>query len=110
MVRIVSLLLLMGTFAVLAAETNEVKEAYAPVVISKSAEPQLEGMKREEQSPETRAQADLDLVRTLRFQKALQLAEKQAEDLLAETYPPDIRRQAMLEAAYIAADLEQMAK
>jgi TolA-binding protein len=112
MVRIASLLLLMGNLAVSAAETNEVKETpvAVPVEVSKTVEPQLDGMKREEQSPEAKAQADLELVRTLRFQKALQLAEKQAEDLLAETYPPDIRRQAMLESAYIAADLEQMSK
>src|SRR5436190_23521499 len=112
MVRIASLLLLMGNLAVSPAETNEVKETpvAVPVEVSKTVEPQRDGMKREEQSPEAKAQADLELVRTLRFQKALQLAEKQAEDLLAETYPPDIRRQAMLESAYIAADLEQMSK
>jgi len=108
MFRIASLLLL--SFTISASETNAVKDAHAPAEVARPVEPQLEGIKNEEQSPEAKAQAELELLRTLRFQKSLQLAEKQAEDLLADTYPPEIRRQAMLEAAYIAMDLDQNAK
>ena len=114
MLRIASLLLLVGTLAVPASEPK--KETHAPAEAPKSAAPKaaepakIEEHKSEEKSPEEKAQADLELVRTLRFQKALQLAEKQAADLLDDKTPPDIRRQAMLEAAYVATDLEQLAK
>lgn len=112
MLRIASLLLLLGNVAVFAAEPNAAKETPAPLAAPapKPSEPvKLEGVKDEKTSA-AKAQADLELVRTLRFQKALQLAEKQAEDLLDEKNPPEIRRQALLECAYVATELDQAAK
>jgi TolA-binding protein len=111
MVRIASLLLLMGTLVVTASEPAKETHAAAEAPKVKAAEPVVaEKNKDDEKSPEAKAQADLELLRTLRFQKALQLAEKQAADLLDEKNPPEIRRQAMLEAAYIATDMEQLTK
>lgn len=54
--------------------------------------------------------AKLDLVRTLRFQKSYELAEKQAGDLTSEENPPEIRRLAMLELAYVAQDSGALSK
>jgi tetratricopeptide (TPR) repeat protein len=107
MLRIVCLFLLLGNFLALSAsETNE-----ATATPAKAAPEEHEGAKKtDDKSPEARAQADLELVRTLRFQKALQLADKQAQDLLGEENPPEIRRQALLEVAYVATDAEELAK
>lgn len=52
----------------------------------------------------------LELVRTLRFQKSFELAEKQAKELVTEEQPAEIRRLAMLELAYIAQDSSQLAR
>jgi tetratricopeptide (TPR) repeat protein len=54
--------------------------------------------------------AKLDLVRTLRFQKSYELAEKQGRDLLSEENPPEIRRLALLEIASIAQDSAQLSR
>jgi tetratricopeptide (TPR) repeat protein len=54
--------------------------------------------------------AKLDLVRTLRFQKSFDLAEKQAGDLTSEENPAEIRRLAMLELAYVAQDSGALSK
>src|SRR5258705_13097700 len=56
---------------------------------------------------EEELKASLALARTLRFQKSFDLAEKQAGDLVTEENPPEIRRLAMLELAYIAQDAGQ---
>lgn len=55
-------------------------------------------------------QTNLELVRTLRFQKNFELAEKQTIDLMSGENPPEIRRLAMLELAYIAQDSLELAK
>lgn len=60
--------------------------------------------------PKDPHQARLELVRTLRFQKSFDLAEKQAKELLPEENPSEIRRLAMLELAYIAQDSLQLAR
>src|SRR3954467_8432294 len=52
----------------------------------------------------------LDLVRTLRFQRSFDLAEKQAGELVVEENPTEIRRLAMLEMAYIAQDSGALSK
>src|SRR5207248_1940487 len=52
----------------------------------------------------------LELVRTLRFQRSFQMAEKQAGELTSEENPPEIRRLAMLELAYVAQDAGQLPK
>jgi tetratricopeptide (TPR) repeat protein len=60
--------------------------------------------------PQDPLQAKLDLVRTLRFQKSYELADKQARELLTDENPAEIRRLAMLEMAYIAQDSQQLAR
>jgi TolA-binding protein len=107
MLRIASLFLLLTLFVrtSFCSDSHDTNSA-AKAVESKTSELS----KADDKSPEEKAKDDLELVRTLRFQKALQLAEKQADDLLGESTPPEIRRQAMLESAYIATDLEQLAK
>jgi tetratricopeptide (TPR) repeat protein len=61
-------------------------------------------------SIDEKLRAKLDLVRTLRFQKSYELAEKQAGDLTSEENPPEIRRLAMLELAYVAQDSGALSK
>ncbi len=55
-------------------------------------------------------QSTLEMVRTLRFQKNYDLAEKQVSNLLGEDTPLEIRRQSMLEMAYICQDTMQLSK
>jgi len=52
----------------------------------------------------------LELVRTLRFQKSFALAEKQAGELVSDENPPEIKRLAMLELAYVAQDAGELSK
>jgi tetratricopeptide (TPR) repeat protein len=52
----------------------------------------------------------LELVRTLRFQKSFDLAERQSGELVSAENPPEIRRLAMLELAYIAQDAGSLSK
>jgi tetratricopeptide (TPR) repeat protein len=59
--------------------------------------------------PKEPGAATLELIRTLRFQKSFEVAEKQARELLTEENPPEIRRLAMLELAYIAIDSQELA-
>jgi tetratricopeptide (TPR) repeat protein len=61
-------------------------------------------------SAEEESRAKLELVRTLRFQKSFELAEKQAGGLVSEENPPEIRRLAMLELAYVFQDAGQYSK
>jgi tetratricopeptide (TPR) repeat protein len=61
-------------------------------------------------SVEEELRAKLELVRTLRFQKSFEMAERQAGDLVSEDNPDEIRRLAMLELAYIAQDAGELAK
>jgi tetratricopeptide (TPR) repeat protein len=55
-------------------------------------------------------QTSLELIRNLRQQRSFEIAEKQTLDLMAADNPPEIRRMAMLELAYIAQDSMELAK
>jgi tetratricopeptide (TPR) repeat protein len=59
---------------------------------------------------EEELRAKIDLVRTLRFQKSFELAEKQAGELVIDENPAEIRRLAMLELAYVAQDAGELPK
>jgi tetratricopeptide (TPR) repeat protein len=114
------LLLFLGNFALgFASETNEMKAGtnwVAPtssVALSNTiatATAKTDGGTNSEAAPKDPLQANLELVRTLRFQKSFLLAQKQAEDLLGEKTPIEIRRMALLELAYIAQDAGELAK
>jgi tetratricopeptide (TPR) repeat protein len=55
-------------------------------------------------------QSTLEMARNMRFQKNFEVAEKQAKELLADENPPEIRRLALLELAYIAQDALDLGK
>jgi tetratricopeptide (TPR) repeat protein len=99
----------------LAAETNQ--PAAAPtqaeaMMAALSAQKETNSAAAKAASPnlEEELRGKLELVRTLRFQKSFELAEKQAGELTSEENPPEIRRLAMLEMAYVAQDAGELAK
>lgn len=55
-------------------------------------------------------QARLELARTLRLKREFAKAEKQAKELVADAMPPETRRLAMLELAFIAQDAMEFGK
>lgn len=62
------------------------------------------------QSEEDVFRTKIELVRSLRFQRDFELAEKQANELMVERNPPEIRRLAMLELAYVSQESGQLGK
>ncbi|MGZ5544578.1 MAG: hypothetical protein ACXWIU_07870, partial [Limisphaerales bacterium] len=104
----------------LAAETNHPASAQpAKAVSSSPADAMMAAIEAQKHTNNAAAKAaiseeelreKLELVRTLRFQKSFELAEKQAGDLSSEDNPPEIRRLAILELAYIAQDAGELSK
>jgi tetratricopeptide (TPR) repeat protein len=90
--------------------TNQAAPTQAEALLAAlSAQPTV-GAPVKSVSTEEELRAKLELVRTLRFQKSFELAEKQAGDLVAEENPAEIRRLAMLELAYVFQDAGQLSK
>jgi len=103
------------SFAALAAETNQPAAASTPAeamvaAINAQQETNSASVKAAGPNLEEELRAKLELARTLRFQRSFQMAEKQAGELTSEENPPEIRRLAMLELAYVAQDAGELAK
>ena len=109
-----AILICAGKFLALAADTNQPApptQAEALVAAMSAQSKTNEAAARDLAADiEEELRAKLDLVRTLRFQKSFDLAEKQAGDLTSDENPPEIRRLAMLELAYVAQDSGQLSK
>jgi tetratricopeptide (TPR) repeat protein len=122
MFRIVTAIFVFAASLALCAETHESDAAAAAVTNQPSGPSSAEALMAamSAQHPTNRVsrvatteeelRTKLDLVRTLRFQKSFDLAEKQAGELVSEGNPDEIRRLAMLELAYIAQDDGELSK
>jgi tetratricopeptide (TPR) repeat protein len=109
-----AILICAGNFLAPAAETNQAAGATpadALIAAMSTQQKTNEAVAKDLAAGiEEELRAKLDLVRTLRFQKSFELAEKQAGNLVSDENPPEIRRLAMLELAYIAQDAGQLSK
>jgi tetratricopeptide (TPR) repeat protein len=116
MVRIAIILLSATILSARAAETNQpapapTKAEEMMAAISAQKETNSAAIKTNSvANREEELRAKLELVRTLRFQKSFDLAEKQAGDLVSDENPPEIQRLAMLEMAYVAQDAGELSK
>jgi tetratricopeptide (TPR) repeat protein len=110
--QITAILLVALTIAARAADTNHPAAAtQAEAMLSAlSAQKETNAVAKTFAQIEEELRTKLELVRTLRFQKSFELAEKQAGDLISEDNPPEIRRLAMLELAYVAQDAGELSK
>src|SRR5688500_9657027 len=101
MVRLTAAILICaGNLMALAADTNQPLAPTDAEVLTAAMSAQRETNSATAKSAaanvEEELRAKLGLVRTLRFQKSFDLAEKQAGDLVSDENPPEIRRLAML--------------
>src|SRR5256885_11985945 len=101
MVRLATAILIAAiTFSARAAATSQPATTEADALlaaISAQKETNSLAAKANPAATDEELKAKLDLVRTLRFQKSFELAEKQAGDLVTDENPAEIKRLAMLE-------------
>lgn len=110
-----AILICAGCLIALASDTNNVAaptyaEALMRAMAAQKETNSAAAITNAAPNAEEELRAKLDLVRTLRFQKSFELAEKQAGDLTSEENPAEIRRLAMLELAYVAQDAGELSK
>jgi len=120
MFRIATAILISAISLTLRAETNEPATSTNPLAAPSSAEALMAAMSTQHatnsaalpKAPTTEEElrTKLELVRTLRFQKSFELAEMEAGELVSDENPPEIKRLAILELAYVAQDAGELPK